>query len=139
LLTYELLGDAPANGLSFSRTSSMLGDCKTCAIEGGRERFKLLAYALLATADAVDEVEDEDRRCKLREARRSSFSLFFSACRIKAATAGSRRLRADEGVSGIAERLDETVLAAERPGLDSEDEDEAAEEDNDDTDDRLSK
>jgi hypothetical protein len=39
----------------------------------------------------------------------------------------------------MAERFDETVLAAERPGFDIEDEEEAAEEDSDDIEDLLSK
>ena len=90
-----------AKGRNFSSTSSILDDSpKTCAIEGGRPRFKLDVYAM----DGDDEEDaDDDEDDNLRNARFSS----FSRCR------SSRTLRGiDVGASGMAEsaaRVDDEV------------------------------
>jgi hypothetical protein len=80
---------------NFSSASSMFADSpNTWAIDGGRPRFKLVAYA--RDADEVDDVvDDEESRRSARDARRSS----FSRCRSAAATSESRiRSRPASGV-----------------------------------------
>lgn len=141
----------PPKGRNRSKTSSIVGDCSsTWAIDGGRPRFKLLAYALDAAADAAgvegdeEDKDEEEVRCRARSACRSSLTKFsrsrwLSAARITAATAGSRR---DSGVgvvaSGIADNPDETVFVAlVRPGRDNEEVEDAAEDENDETEDRF--
>jgi hypothetical protein len=126
----------PAKGLSFSMTSSMLGDCITCAIEGGRDRLVLVAYTA-GGDDGPDEEEDDepDKRWAAREARLSSFSRFFSACWMTATTAGSIR---GGTVSGIAESPEEPLVDGERPGVEIEDVDDVAEDENEETEERLS-
>lgn len=91
----------------------MLGECsRTWAIEGGRLRLRLLAYALLAAVldDAIDE---EDIRCAARFGERPS------CCSVD--------LRTPVGDSGMADSEDTVTLGlgGSREEVDEEGEREA--------------
>jgi hypothetical protein len=112
-----------AKGRNFSRTSSILDDSpKTCAIEGGRPRFKLGVYAM--DGDDEEDAEDDDDD-NLRNARFSSLE-------------ASGTLRGIElGASGMAEsaaRVDDEV----RLGRWREEVDDVADDEYEAMDDRLS-